>query len=216
MPFVQGKKTVETVQPIAKCGVAVDHDIHIERQIASYAATGADLTHMTLTIWLPFSNAGATKDQFLARLIELETVEDDTGKLLSTKDRLQSDRGLKGQVLLPHNMQDFRAGREGKAIFLRLDAPARRASIIKHLKGTVEVQRVKIKTITFENIHGLVGKPLEHPELKGVTIVPSIEGDETSTTFTMEVTKGRPWPVDWSISHVPARALVLSRVGKML
>jgi len=186
---VQGRTS-----PIAISGGAELETIRIVRWKASYAAKEADLTNMEIRLWLP----GKWKDEskhHLVKFLDLKSIEDETGKLLSTNKRLEAIRYLKGEVEANGTMS-FQ-GKEGPVIAFTLEAPARPASKIKSIKGKAEVSRATIASLRFGDVFSMRGKALEHPKLKVCPIRPTVEVENGETKVTLGVPDQSARLYDW-------------------
>jgi hypothetical protein len=182
--------------PIAVSGGAEVYQIDITRRKASYAAKGADLTNMTLSVWYPELWKGNSTTQYLVKLTNLDPVIDDTGKLLSTKERRESIGVLQGEVFARETFGC--KGKFGPVITMMLEAPARRATTLKTIKGKAEVARVRFQTVKFD-LASVIGKPLRHPLLKGVVIRPSTRQKDGQTIVALWVPTTHDRLVQWEV-----------------
>lgn len=113
------------------------------------------------------------------RIASLEPIQDNTGHLLASKERLDA---------MPFLREDSETGLSVRgdqvsfAFILTLDAPARPATHVKLLKGKLVVSKLKIAALGFKDLAALDGKPLDHPKLKGREIRVKVEesGDRTT------------------------------------
>lgn len=191
---------VDVVPLIAKNGGVEIQSIEIERRKVSYAVKSADIVNMTVALLLTVDGKHQPEDRYMMRLRALDVVEDDTGKLLTTKQRLAEIPELKGEVS-NSSYSSHTTGSHGPVMYLRLDAPARAASTIKVLKGTVEVRTVRMKRLTIADMEKSHGKQLEHHELKDMPIVPSITVKDGYTTVTLRVPRKYKRIIDWDVSN---------------
>ena len=187
----------ELTPPIAIDGRVEVDEIRIERVRVSDASPPADLTNMRLALWVDVKDP--TAREFLVRILKLEPVIDDTGKLLSTRQRRHHMPILTSEVR-GNELKTFR-GRHGPVIRLLLDAPARSASRIKRLKGQIEVLPSGRKTITLDNLPSLVDKQLKHDLLTETNVVPRIERDDDVTEVTLEITGRRDRLIAWTVAR---------------
>jgi hypothetical protein len=188
----------ETTGPIARSGVVEVNQISIHRQKTAYAAKGAELTYMSLALWLPVVKSGRTGEEYLVRLTELAPIKDETGKQLSTKARLEAIPELKDDTQADESAGV--GGSSGPILMLTLDAPARGAAHLKLVKGKATVQRVMNETLHFEGLAKLAGKPLEHQRLKGYQITPSLEIKNASVEVSLRVPSRRGRLMNWSLT----------------
>jgi hypothetical protein len=168
--------------PIAISGGAELETIRIVRWKASYAAGEADLTNMEIALWLP----GKWKPKstyYLVRILELKPIEDETGKVLTTNERLRSIPYLRAEVAV-NGSRSFQ-GKEGPVIEFRLEAPARQATKIKSIKGKAEVSTATITPLRFDDVSAMRGQALPHPKLRDLPIRPRIEVEDGMTRITL-------------------------------
>lgn len=150
----------------ASGGVEID-GIHIERRSALGAVRGADLTNTRLDLWFPADwKDNGERASMLVHLRELDGIEDDTGRLLSTETRLRGIEELKGEVRQNTTKGGFKTG--GPVVHLKLDAPSRGADKLKAIKGEAEVTLAKKVVLTFNDLAAIDGTRLEHPDLKAL------------------------------------------------
>src|SRR5205085_2342889 len=65
------------------------------------------------------------------------------------------------------------------------------------------------------DLHSVVGKPLDHPLLKGLSIQPSLATEGGETKLTLRIAGGAPArTLKWRLEH-PSRALVPQGEGVM-
>src|SRR5712692_1599897 len=113
----------------ASGGVEIE-EIKMTRWTALNAVKEADLTNMQLKLWFPATwNRREHAFPHLIHLHSLSSIEDDTGKLLSTEKRLKQIEYLRGEVR--GNVWKASDGKEGPVICLLLEAPGRRADKIR-------------------------------------------------------------------------------------
>ncbi len=122
---------------------------------------------MKIELWLPATWKAKT-DHFLVKLHSLGPVEDNTGKILTTKKRLEGIGILHGEVLTD-SLQAFRA-KKGPIVSLVLEVPAREAISIKAFKGKAEVSLAKEVALQFDDLLAIIDKPLKHPKLKNLKL----------------------------------------------
>lgn len=121
----------------------------------------------------------------LMRIDQLDPVKDDTGALLSTKERLDAtplyldDVAMPGAFVGPDHAQfNFT---------LTLDAPARTATKIPSLKGKLVVSKRKIIPLGFKDLAALDGRPLIHPKLKDFEIRATLKEEDQKTRVTLDL-----------------------------
>jgi hypothetical protein len=188
----------ETTGQIARSGVVEIQSIAIHRRKSAYAAKSADLTYMTLALWLPLAKSNVSGIEYLVRLNELEPIEDEKGRRLLTPGRLQEIPELKVD-----SQADESAGRDGTSgpiLKLTLDAPARSAGNLKLVKGKATVHRVENESLRFEGLAKLVDKPLDHQKLKGYAITPSIETRNGGVEVSLRVPSRHGRLKNWSLT----------------
>jgi hypothetical protein len=169
----------------APVGQAEIEQIEIVRWSVRDAAKKGE---MKIDLWFPATwervQAGFPH---LIHLRSLNSIEDDTGKLLSTEDRLGQIAYLRGEV----RGDTWRTGdgREGPTISLCLEAPQRRAERIKALAGVADVSVAKVVSLTYNDLAAINGKELDHPRIKGLKDLKqrfSIEVKDGTVSATME------------------------------
>lgn len=87
----------------------------------------ADVTKMELNLWLPTGGRLAPTSQ-LVQVVELEPIEDNTGRLLSNKERLQCLPFMSEEIVSQHVRNAD--GKTGPQLDFVLEAPARQATSI--------------------------------------------------------------------------------------
>lgn len=169
---------------IATSGDVEIESIRIVRAKASDAAKEADLTTMEIQLWLA-ATADKRPDETLLKVEDLGPIEDDTGKLLSTKKRLDRLAFLHGEV--GGTQYNTMRGKAGPVISLVLEVPARQATTIRSIKGKAVVSPSTSSRLEFKDLSAISGKPLDHPKLKNLSIQPTIEVKKGETVLTLRV-----------------------------
>ncbi len=192
----------ESTGPIARSGGVEVEEIHVERRRVAGAVRRADLTYMTVRLWFSSEprrqDAGGDSAAYLVRLLHLEPVADDTGRLLSCRQRLADLEALQREVV----GRVYRQAGEGAGpvTALRLDAPARGASKIKLLRGKAEVITGRYQEVTVEGLVGRSGKRLVgDPLLRGMRIEPVVKFAEGSTAVTLNITGEYNRLLQWEV-----------------
>lgn len=193
-------KKVDVVPLIARNGGVEIQSIEIERRKVSYAVKSADFVNMTIALLLTVDGKHEPEDRYMMRLRTLENIEDDTGKLLTTKQRLGEIRELKGEVA-NRSYSSHTTGSHGPVMHLRLDAPARGASTLKTLKGTAEVRTVRLKSIAIADVEKSNGKKLDHTDLKDIAITPTLSAKDGFTRVKLTMPRVYWRIIDWGVSH---------------
>lgn len=181
---------------IATSGDVEISAIRIARQKVSDAAKEADLTNMEIDLWFT-SKAEGGPFRGLLKVIELAAIEDDTGKLLSTKARLDALPFLNREVSA--DQSSIARGKTGPVIRVLLDAPAREAKAIKSIKGKAVVSRSSVARLEFKDLSAISGKPLDHPKLKGFKIEPTIKVEDGDTVLTLRLPADHARLVFWGL-----------------
>lgn len=157
----------ETVRIAPASGGVEVNELRISRRAVLGAAKEADLTYMVLGLWFTADwktdRHGAVP---LIHLQELDAVDDDTGRLLSTDSRLKQIQCLGGEVR--EQMWQSLKGQQGPVTTFVLEAPGRGANKIKTLKGRARVTLARPVDLTFPDLAAVNGKVLEHADLKGL------------------------------------------------
>ncbi len=137
------------------------------QEVRSTVPGAVKSAEMRIDLWFP-ATWERTQPGFpcLIHLCSLSPVKDDTGKLLSTEDRVKEITYLQGEV----RGDDWRSGRgkEGPTISFLLDAPTRRANKITAITGTADVSLARVVNLTFNDLPAINGKDLEHRNIKGL------------------------------------------------
>lgn len=115
-----------------------------------------------------------------------------------------------------HHRGDGETARQGPVLELYLKLPARHASTIPRLSGTIEVAAVRQESLVIENLIKCAGKPINSPLLVGLEITPFIRKEEGNTLISLRIT-GSPvrlyaWDLvkndeNFSVSHEPDRPI---------
>jgi hypothetical protein len=178
--------------PIAVSGDAEIDSLHVVRRKAGRTTKTADLTNMTIALWLP-GKWNTVREGYMVKLLDLKTIEDDTGNLLTTKTRLEWIRYIKGEVRADTTMSS--GGKEGPVIRMVVEAPARGAGKIKSIKGKAEVSSVTLASLSFDDLSLMNDKPLDHPKLKDFPIRAIVDVGDGTTTIKLELPPqdGRLW-----------------------
>ncbi|MBS0208108.1 MAG: hypothetical protein JSS27_04055 [Planctomycetes bacterium] len=170
--------------------------IRVKRERVSYSAKSAKLNSMDLTICPTLDYAPGNAD-FLVQLIELSPIEDNTGTLLSTDERLENIDCLKGETKCSET-HSFR-GRQGPVVHLMLDAPRRGAESLKLIRGKVKVSRgITVKAV-FLDPAAISGKELKHKSLEGFSTHMTIEHKDGETTLVLKVPPEHSRLVTWGL-----------------
>lgn len=191
------EQSPECTPPIATDGRVEVDEIRISRVRASGASREADLTNMRISLWVDTKDPNAR--DCVVRIVELEPIVDDTGKVLSTEDRRRNMLPLQKEQRA-REFKTFR-GRRGPVVSLLLDAPLRRASRIKLLKGRLEITPARTEKIIVDNLPSLVGKRVKHDLLKKLTIVPRIEIVDDTTEVTLDITGQTDRLIAWTVAQ---------------
>lgn len=190
----------------ASNGVEIE-ELHIVRRSALDAVKKADMTNMQLRLW--FSADWEAKDGRsppLIHLQELKAIEDDTGHVLSTENRLKQIDQLRGEVQA--STWKSAGGKQGPVVSLLLEAPARGAGKIKAVKGKAQIALTKQINLTFSDLAAVNGKDLEHPDMKNLGAMKlrfSIGEEDGGVTATLSapVNYASPWNrgrlYDWHV-----------------
>jgi hypothetical protein len=173
----------EYLPVIATSGSVEIEKIRISRERISGQVSHADFTNMVVSLWL--TSKEESPERTLLQITELDPIYDGTGKLLTTKQRLDA---------LPFLKKDFRgleqklsAGKNGPIIDLLLDAPSREATTIKSIKGKAVVSEVKEVHIDFKDLAAINKKVLEDRMLNDFRIEVEIEVIKGETELTLQV-----------------------------
>ena len=162
------------------------NELAIERRRAADAVVNADITNMHISLFIDVQSPNHHHNGgFLVRMNDLQAINDNTGKLLST-DARRKDIDMLRVPVLANEFHNKRDGRSGPSVSFRLDAPALGATEIEQLTGEIEVFKFTSRFIKFENLHGLVGSQLQHALLDGLDIRPGIKSgpDDPRVTLT--------------------------------
>jgi hypothetical protein len=134
----------------------------------------------------------------LMRIADLAPVEDDTGRLLSTRQRLPANPHFREDVVVGHAVWD-----EANMVFtvgLAFDAPARTATKIKLLKGKVVVSRQKVAALGFKDLGALDGRRLEHPKLKDYELKATVKTERDRVGVTLQIPPQSRRVLHWGLA----------------
>lgn len=178
------------------------YEIRCNRVSASQGVPEADITNMEIQIWFPLEVKEKMIDTgtaYLLKFAEFDTVEDNTGKLLTPPRRTEAIRKeyLDGEIQSSHMVGNVRGN--GPVARFVLDIPARGATSLRSVKGRVEVSRVKKERIVFEDVSTIQGKPIDDARLRGLSVEPFVEFKEQRTTLTLRVPLQHARLLDWGI-----------------
>lgn len=190
----------DRVPVIGTSGQVEIASIRIAREKVSNAAKEADLTNMRIELWLTRDADVGVQSDYLVKLSDLAPIEDNTGKLLTTKSRISAIRYLQGEVRA-RQFQTFR-GKSGPVIEITLDVPERNATAIRSLKGKASLLRFADVRLQFDNLAAIDGKVLEHPKLKEFPIRCSTKFSDGDTTLTLAVPKQHARLRDWGLEDM--------------
>ena len=142
-----------------------------------------DAAQMKITLWFASSSLGESQG-YLLSLTEFAAVIDDSGKLLTSKDRLERIPGLVKEARLQNYY--FSKGQGGPIVEVVMDAPARSATAIKALKGKAVIIRPVCEIV--EHVVGGNGtSSIDHPKLTKFKIQARIERQEHTSTVTISL-----------------------------
>lgn len=149
------------------------------------AAWGSDSSRTEIHLWIKAPGRTLVRDD-IVQLSQLAPIVDDQGNLLSTKKRLEAIDFYQRETRSPHTFS--RPDGSGHILTFLVDAPARKATKIKQIKGRVEITTTGSQRIVFEKLSTLVGKPLEHKLLGDLRIVPELTVGDDGTDLTLHMT----------------------------
>ncbi|MBX3451216.1 MAG: hypothetical protein KF777_16740 [Planctomycetaceae bacterium] len=205
----------EYLPAIANSGNVEIEAIRISRERVARQAKHADLTNMTVSLWLAWK--GEPPERILLQIVELDPIRDNTGKLLTTKQRLDS---------LPFLKKNFRGNefksqgdKNGPVVNLLLDAPAREATTIRSIKGKAVVSEVTAARIDFKDLAAIKKKVLEDPKLKDFKIEADIEIFDGDTELKLQVPPAHERLMWWGLVTNSRRTVPItaeSQNGDML
>jgi hypothetical protein len=124
------------------------------------------------------------RESYHVDFLELEPIYDDKGHCLYPGVRWGDTEALREQWHVCGGPQsevatDFRQpGNSGPLVDLLLKPPAWGATRLRRVKGVIEMSAGKWDDLTFRDLAGAAGKPLESPGLVGLQMTPSLR-DET-------------------------------------
>lgn len=146
-------------------GVRIDQLSH-DRSISNYNGKAFHQERMQLRLSL-VSRLKDRQGPFLIRLTEIDPIEDDTGKVLSTRHAKRDWNFLHENVPTDDR---FREPTPDPQLIFDLAPPARHATKIKSLKGKAIVSKQKLSALGFSGATTFHDKPLEHPLLQDFPI----------------------------------------------
>ena len=151
-------------------------EIEIDRRYSSQAVKGADITNMVVHLFFDTGFNNRVCDGQRLRITKIDPVVDDTGKSLLTTDRKDSN-GIFERFVDARTFTHRRNGADGIVHSLTLDAPERAAMKISSFSGEAIIKGYTRRHIEIRDLRSLLGKPIEHPMLKDLEIVPEIVED---------------------------------------
>lgn len=158
------------------------------------SAAWFDNDHLDLNLWLTFSDKEDLPNRLMVRIADLEPIVDDTGKDLLSEFRREHAH------LLNEDVYGFgfemTRGKMGPRVLVRVDAPNRRATALKSIKGKAIISEPSYSKLRFDKLRERSGKALEHDKLKSIEIVPSIEARRGKTIVRLAFADGRRQVVD--------------------
>lgn len=193
------KQDPDRVPVIATSGHVEIASIRVAREKVSRASKEADLTNLQIELWLTRDAESNKPSDYLVKLLELAPVEDNTGKLLSTKSRVSAIEYLQDEVAA--RQINVVRPKEGPVIAITLEVPARTATSIKSLKGKALLSRCTYVCLQFDNLAAINGKVLDHPKLKELPIRSSIKVEDGFSRLTLTVPKHYARLADWGLEE---------------
>ncbi len=187
----------ETIRVAPSSGGVELDEIYVVRWTALGAVKAADLTNMK--IGLLFAAKWEPTDTYSPPLIHLQAlspIEDDTGRVLSTENRLKEIEFLQGEVR-GTTWKGF-GGKQGPVVSLLLDAPARGATTLKTIKGKAVVTLTKQVSLNFKDLASVNGKELRHPDMKSLAAMKlrfsiTEKDGRVTATISAPVNYASPW-----------------------
>jgi hypothetical protein len=159
---------------------------------------GKDTSGIELGFWLSRSSEN-DNGNYSVQLLSLDPIEDDLGNLLLTADRRKAIPCLAHAVNT--SQRKTIGGNSGPTLNVVLDAPARQSSIIKLLKGKVQVSALDFAKLKFEDLPAIEGKVLDDAKLKSFSIVPSVKFEDEQTTVSLRVPVDHALIADWGLGQ---------------
>jgi hypothetical protein len=197
---LQGQGEEKNTGPMAERAKAVVQEIEIVRRKGEIRARSSE-AYMRLEFWFP-AVWKAHPLTYSIKLTRLDPVVDDTGKVLLTSARRADIEALSGEVRYD-GTQGF-GGKEGPTLKLVLDAPARRATALKAIKGRAEVSRVTSEIIKVD-LAAVVGKPLRHKWLGDFHVQPRIVAETRVTEVILQVPSVHGRLIKWDVKSAGRR-----------
>jgi hypothetical protein len=144
----------------------------------------------TLTLFVRFPQPGVlNRGSYHLDFLEVEPIYDDKGHCLSPGIAWGDTEALREQWRLyggPEVATDFRQpDNSGALVNLWLKPPAWGATRLRRVKGVIEMSAGKWDDLTFRDLAGAAGKPLDSPGLVGLQMTPSLLDDTDGTAVVL-------------------------------
>lgn len=148
-----------------------------------------------------FANTGAGREirRYRARLLELDDIHDETGKLLLTEARRAAIPALSSEVLLTdmHLISDIL----GPVLTLRMDAPDPKARKLKRVRGKLQIALGDVQRLEFKDVVSLAGKKLDHPDLGNLIVNVDLVNETGMLTVKLKYSGRRDRILEWAVAR---------------
>lgn len=212
-PSQKRRPRLDVVGPLGQSGALELAGLEIERRIVSTAVKHADITNLSLSFYLetPSRHYGH-ENRYLCRVLELNDIKDDKGKLLLTANRRKRIDALTSPARL-REFQNRPNGSTGPMFEIVLEAPQLTAQKIPKIAGEMVLLEYQSKTIRFKDIGSLQGKPLSHSLLGKTKLRVAIENGQFPEVKLAIADADRHQVVRWHVSDADGIRLPSNSVG---
>jgi hypothetical protein len=196
-PLQSRSAAADQSSALAENGGVQISSIEVVKRAGEARAKERDPAGTQLNLWLTRKTEGAS-GFYVVSFAQLDPIEDDTGRILSSQARLEAMRFLKNDFKTTrHKSIDDRSG---PTVSMVLDPPAKGATKIRLLKGKAVV--LTCARLKFDDLTAVTrGKPLEHAELKDFSIKPSVKFADGQTTVALEVPLDHARIAEWGLGE---------------
>lgn len=116
---------------------------------------------------------------YALRILSLDPVEDDAGKVLLTPERRKQNRALHERI----TTQESRTigGIFGPLLPIRLDIPEPKATKVRRFRGRLEITPMRLVEVEFKKVVELAGKKLENADVNHLDARIDIAAEDPKT-----------------------------------
>lgn len=182
---------------LAKSGEVDLERIKVDHTGVTIQATGEELAYTTITVRVPVT--GDNPDRTLLQLVELEPVRDNTGKLLSTEERME-DMERFAIYLHKYSREVYNIDSSTISLHMQLDAPAVGAKSIPVIKGKLLHSEAELVLIDVKDLTEHKHRKVEHPHLGKIQLATDVVLVDGQTEVSMHIPRlSRNQIDDWNL-----------------